>query len=66
MPVATYDVVAELPGFTRLERRDISVDVSQTTNLDLTLRLAQVAETVTVVGETPAHPDHVIVGRSGG
>jgi len=56
MPVATYDVVAELPGFTRLERKDISVDVSQTTNLNLTLRLAQVAETVTVVGETPIIP----------
>ena len=56
MPVATYDVVAELPGFTRLERKDISVDVSQTTNLDLTLKLAQVAETVTVVGATPLIP----------
>src|SRR5213593_1089231 len=44
MPVGGYDVVAELAGFTRLERKDISVDVSETTNLNLTLRLAQVAE----------------------
>ena len=56
MPVGSYDVVAELSGFTRLERKDISVDVSETTNLNLTLRLAQVAETVTVVGETPLIP----------
>jgi carboxypeptidase family protein len=56
MPVGTYDVVAELSGFTRLERRDIVVDVSETTNLNLTLRLAQVAETVTVVGDTPLIP----------
>jgi hypothetical protein len=53
MPVGTYDVVAELQGFIRLERKDIVVDVSETTNLNLTLRLAAVAETVTVVGETP-------------
>jgi hypothetical protein len=53
MPVGVYDVVAELAGFTRLERRDIVVDVSETTNLNMTLRLAPVAETVTVVGDTP-------------
>jgi len=56
MPVGTYDVVAELPGFTRLERKDIIVDVSETTVLNMMLRLAQVAETVTVVGETPLIP----------
>jgi hypothetical protein len=56
MPVGSYDVVAELPGFTRVERKDIVVNVSETTNLNLTLRLAQVAETVTVVGETPLIP----------
>ena len=56
LPVGTYDVVAELPGFTRLERKNIAVDVSQTTDLNLLLRLAQVAETVTVVGETPLIP----------
>lgn len=53
MPVGSYDLVAELPGFTRVERKNIAVDVSQATNLNLTLRLAQVAETITVVGETP-------------
>jgi carboxypeptidase family protein len=56
MPVGAYDVVAELPGFTRLERKDIAVDVSQATVLNVMLRLAQVAETVTVVGDTPLIP----------
>jgi hypothetical protein len=56
LPVGTYDVVAELSGFTRLERKSITVDVSETTNLNLTLRVAQVAETITVVGETPLIP----------
>src|SRR3954470_8662712 len=31
LPVGTYDVVADLSGFTKLERRGILVDVSQTT-----------------------------------
>jgi Carboxypeptidase regulatory-like domain/TonB dependent receptor len=56
MPVGSYDVVAELSGFTHLERKNIVVDVSETTNLNLMLRLAQVAETVTVVGNTPLIP----------
>jgi len=53
LPVGSYDVVTELPGFTSLERKDIAVNVSETTNLNLTLRIAQVAETITVVGDSP-------------
>src|SRR5438105_4508677 len=53
LAVGTYDVIAELSGFTKLERRAILVDVSHTTDLTLTLRVAQVAETVTVIGESP-------------
>jgi hypothetical protein len=53
LPVGTYDVVTELPGFTSLDRKGIVVNVSETTNLNLMLRIAQVAETVTVVGDTP-------------
>ena len=56
LPVGTYDVVTELPGFTSLERKGIAVDVSETTNLNMTLRIAQVAETITVVGDTPPIP----------
>ena len=56
LPVGTYDVVADLAGFTKLERRGILVDVSQTTTLNLTLRIAPVAETVTVNGDSPLIP----------
>ena len=56
LPVGVYDLVAELSGFTRLERKGIAVDVSETTDLNLVLRIAQVAETVTVVSETPLVP----------
>jgi len=53
LPVGEYDVVIELVGFTRVERNDLQVNVSQAIDLDVTLRVAQVAETVTVTGETP-------------
>jgi hypothetical protein len=53
LPVGTYGLVAELSGFTRVEADDIRVRLSETTEFDLTLRLAGVAETVTVTGETP-------------
>src|SRR5258705_11408035 len=56
LPVGTYDVVTELPGFTSLERKGIAVDVSETTNLNMMLRIAQIAETITVVGDTPLIP----------
>jgi hypothetical protein len=56
LPVGIYDVVTELPGFTSLERKGITVDVSETTNLNMLLRIAQLAETITVVGDTPLIP----------
>jgi hypothetical protein len=56
LPVGTYDVVTELSGFTRVERKGILVDVSTATDLNLTLRVASVAETVTVEGQSPLIP----------
>lgn len=56
LPVGKYDVTAELQGFTRIESKAILVNVSQTTDLNITLRLAGLAETVTVVGKSPLIP----------
>jgi hypothetical protein len=53
LPVGVYDVVIELQGFTRIERNDLVVNVSRAVDLDVTLRVAQFAETVTVSGDTP-------------
>jgi outer membrane receptor protein involved in Fe transport len=53
LPVGTYDVIAELQGFTRVEQKSLVVNVGQTTSLDVQLRVAQLAETVTVTGESP-------------
>ena len=53
LPVGTYDLVAELQGFTRVEQKGVVVNVAQTTDLNIALRVAQLAETITVTGESP-------------
>jgi len=53
LPVGAYDLTIEMSGFATLERKGVVLNVSQTLNLDLQLKLASVAETVTVTGETP-------------
>ena len=53
LPVGTYDVVTELQGFAKVENRGIVVNVGQTLDLNLTLKVASVSETITVTGGTP-------------
>ena len=48
-----YDVVTSLQGFTRLEQQGVIVNVAQATTLDAALRLAPLAETITVTAEAP-------------
>jgi hypothetical protein len=49
----TYSVKLELPGFQTLIREGIIVVVGQTTPLDVSLKLASLAESVTVTGQSP-------------
>ena len=53
LPVGSYDLLAELQGFTKVESKGIVVNVGQTLDLNFTLKLATVQETITVSGETP-------------
>ena len=53
LPVGTYDLLAELSGFSKIDSKGIVVNVGQTLDLNLTLKLASVQETITVSGETP-------------
>ncbi len=53
LPVGTYDITAELSGFTTVSRKAIEISVGQTVPLDFSLRVAQLAETVNVTGATP-------------
>jgi hypothetical protein len=53
LPPGQYHVSFELGGFGRLNEA-ATIDLGRTTALDGTMRLAGLAETVTVVGETPS------------
>ncbi|MEO8678271.1 MAG: TonB-dependent receptor [Vicinamibacterales bacterium] len=53
LPVGLYDLTAELSGFGTVDRKNIAVNVGQTLTLDVALKVASVAETITVTGEAP-------------
>lgn len=53
LPPGTYSVKLDLQGFQTLIRENVAVLVGQTTPLDLVLRVATVAETITVSGASP-------------
>jgi len=53
LPVGTYDITAELQGFKGVENKGIIVNVGQTLDVNMALKVATVQETVTVTGESP-------------
>jgi Carboxypeptidase regulatory-like domain/TonB dependent receptor len=53
LPVGTYDLTAELQGFKKVENKGVVVNVGQTIDVNITLQLATVAESVTVTAESP-------------
>ena len=53
LPVGTYDVAAELQGFATDEKKGIIVNVGQSVDLDVTLKVAGLTEAVEVRGATP-------------
>ena len=63
LPVGTYDLTAELQGFTKVENKGIVVSVGQTLDVAMILKLATVSETVTVTGGTPLIETTLLVGR---
>jgi Carboxypeptidase regulatory-like domain/TonB-dependent Receptor Plug Domain len=48
-----YKVTVALPGFTTVVREGVAVSVGKSVELPVTLKIAQVAETITVSGESP-------------
>src|SRR5436190_19421999 len=53
LPVGNYEVTAELQGFATWARKDVTVNVAQTTDLNIDLKLAGLTEAVNVVAEVP-------------
>jgi hypothetical protein len=48
-----YEITVGKPGFAKLLRKDITLQVGQTVTIDLTLTLQATSETVTITAETP-------------
>ncbi len=53
LPVGTYDLMAELSGFNKFERKALVVNVGQNISIDVAMAVAGVTESVVVTGETP-------------
>jgi len=53
LPVGTYEVTGELSGFATYSRKDVTVNVAQTTDINIELKLAGVSESVNVTAEVP-------------
>ena len=53
LPVGVYELHAELTGFAAFDQKDVVVNVSQTTDLNINLRVAGLTESVSVSAESP-------------
>src|SRR5215469_3266227 len=50
VPIGNYVITGEAPGFQRLVRSGITLDVGQTLRVDLTMTVGQVSQEVSVTG----------------
>jgi hypothetical protein len=53
VPAGKYTIQAELSGFSTVVLRDVEILVGQNATIPITMKLATVSETVTVLGESP-------------
>ena len=53
LPPGNYDLTVNMVGFSKLVRKDVTLQVGQTLTLDLALSIQATSETVTVTGEVP-------------
>lgn len=49
----SYELAAELSGFSKYSRRDVRLDLGRTATLDVQLSVGALSETVTITAETP-------------
>jgi hypothetical protein len=65
LPLGSYAVIAELQGFKKFEQKGISLSAGQTALINVSLSVGNVAETITVTGESPvAQPGRIDLGRT--
>src|SRR6478752_2271366 len=53
LPVGNYEVTGELSGFATYSRKDVTVNVAQTSDINIELKLAGISESVNVTAEVP-------------
>jgi hypothetical protein len=53
LPAGTYDITAEISGFSTTLRKDVVVQVGTAATLDFSMKVGALTETVTVTGESP-------------
>jgi hypothetical protein len=53
LPIGVYEVNAELSGFSTYNRKDVTVNVAQTTDLNIDMKLGGVTESVDVTADVP-------------
>jgi len=64
VPIGTYEVTAELAGFATLDAKGVEVSVGQTATVDFTMKVATVAETINVTGQSPLiETTNAVVGQ---
>jgi hypothetical protein len=53
LQVGVYDLQVELAGFSTVERKAVTVNIGQSLSIDFSLKVASVAETITVTAAAP-------------
>jgi Carboxypeptidase regulatory-like domain/TonB dependent receptor-like, beta-barrel len=53
LPVGVYDLHAELSGFAPADRKDVVVNVGETLDINIDMKIAGVSENVSVTAESP-------------
>jgi hypothetical protein len=65
LPVGTYEITAQAKGFTKTVRTGITLSASETARVDLTLKVGQVTQEVTVsANATPVATETAEVGNT--
>src|SRR5207247_9190878 len=63
LPIGVYKISAELAGFGAITKEGIRLAVGDSASLNFTLKVATVAETITVQGESPPRSEERRVGK---
>ncbi len=65
LPVGTYRVEVEAPGFKKFEQTGILLDLNRTARVDPVLEIGELTQTVSVTGDVPlVNTTNAVIGRT--